>query len=98
MNVLATCVQWIVVACLLYLAAVYSAYLLMLIYSASEARHRLSRRRIESLDRERVSSLTIPVSVVAPVYNEEPIVAAATRSFLAVDYPEHEVIVVNDGS
>jgi cellulose synthase/poly-beta-1,6-N-acetylglucosamine synthase-like glycosyltransferase len=89
---------WVVGACLIYLLAVYGAYLAMLLYSAVEARSRRSRRRLENLERMRESSLTIPVSIVAPVHNEEPIVVAATRSFLAVDYPEHEVIVVNDGS
>ena len=46
----------------------------------------------------RESPLTIPVSIIAPVYNESPIVVEATRSFLRVDYPQAEVIVVNDGS
>jgi cellulose synthase/poly-beta-1,6-N-acetylglucosamine synthase-like glycosyltransferase len=89
---------WVVVACLIYLVAVYGAYLGMLVYSAVEAQSRRSRRRLENLERMRESPLTIPVSIVAPVHNEEPIVLAATRSFLAVDYPAHEVIVVNDGS
>src|SRR5262249_55964618 len=89
---------WTVVACLIYVLAVYGAYLGMLGYSAVEAHMRHSRRRLENLERMRESPLTIPVSIVAPVHNEEPIVLGATRSFLAVDYPEHEVIVVNDGS
>jgi cellulose synthase/poly-beta-1,6-N-acetylglucosamine synthase-like glycosyltransferase len=61
-------------------------------------RIRRRRRVFESLDRVRESSLTIPVSIIAPVYNEAPIVVEATRSFLRVDYPQIEVIVVNDGS
>ena len=62
-----------------------------------EERLRRSRRSVESLDRVRESPLTIPVSIVAPVYNEEPIVVP--RPFVSrVDYPEYEVIVVNDGS
>ena len=89
---------WIVFACLIYLLAVYGAYLAMFAFSAVEAHSRRSRRRLESLERMRESPLTIPVSIVAPVHNEEPIVLGATRSFLAIDYPEHEVIVVNDGS
>jgi cellulose synthase/poly-beta-1,6-N-acetylglucosamine synthase-like glycosyltransferase len=56
------------------------------------------RRRFDRLELVTESPLTIPVSIVAPVHNEAPVVAAAVRSFLAVDYPEFEVIVVNDGS
>jgi cellulose synthase/poly-beta-1,6-N-acetylglucosamine synthase-like glycosyltransferase len=38
------------------------------------------------------------IAIVVPAYNEGPTIAAAVRSMLALDYPEFEVIVVNDGS
>ena len=39
-----------------------------------------------------------PVSVLVPAYNEEATIAASVRSMLQLDYPQLEVIVVNDGS
>ena len=39
-----------------------------------------------------------PITVIAPAYNEGPTVVEATNSLLALDYPSHEIIVVNDGS
>ena len=39
-----------------------------------------------------------PVSVIMPAFNEEATIAAAVRSILHLEYPEFEVIVVNDGS
>jgi cellulose synthase/poly-beta-1,6-N-acetylglucosamine synthase-like glycosyltransferase/peptidoglycan/xylan/chitin deacetylase (PgdA/CDA1 family) len=39
-----------------------------------------------------------PVSVIVPAYNEEVGIAAAVRSLAGNDYPELEVIVVDDGS
>ena len=39
-----------------------------------------------------------PVSVVVPAYNEELGIAKTVRSLLASDYPELEVVVVDDGS
>ncbi len=39
-----------------------------------------------------------PVSVVVPAYNEEVGIAAAVRSLAASDYPDLEIIVVDDGS
>src|SRR6476469_4522391 len=98
MSVVRDLLQWTVIVCLAYVVTVYGAYGSMIAYSMIEERLRRRRRDFESLDRIRASSLTIPVSVIAPVYNEAPIVAQSTRSFVEIDYPEYEVIVVNDGS
>src|SRR5829696_8903064 len=38
------------------------------------------------------------VSVIVPAYNEERVIAQTIRSLLASDYPEFEIIVVDDGS
>ena len=47
---------------------------------------------------ERYADLAMPVSVIAPAYNEELSVVESVKALLALEYPEHEVIVVNDGS
>ena len=39
-----------------------------------------------------------PVTIVLPAYNEGPVIEAAIRSLLRLDYPRFEVIVVDDGS
>lgn len=46
----------------------------------------------------RYSDLALPVAVIAPCYNEELTVADSVRALLGLQYPEYEVIVVNDGS
>ena len=38
------------------------------------------------------------ITLVVPAYNEATTIAAAVRSMLQVDYPDVEIIVVNDGS
>jgi len=38
------------------------------------------------------------ISLIVPAYNESATIAAAVRSMLQLDYPDVEVIVVNDGS
>ena len=38
------------------------------------------------------------VAIIVPVYNEEAVVESAVRSLLELDYPEIDVIVVDDGS
>ncbi|HKO15978.1 MAG TPA: glycosyltransferase family 2 protein [Gemmatimonadaceae bacterium] len=39
-----------------------------------------------------------PVTIIVPVFNEAPVLEAAIRSLLALDYPAFEVLVVDDGS
>ncbi len=38
------------------------------------------------------------VSVIAPAFNEEKTIVQSVRSLLSLEYPDYEVIVVNDGS
>ena len=46
----------------------------------------------------RVQHYTPSVSVLVPAYNEEKTIAMSLKSMLASDYPDFEVIVINDGS
>lgn len=43
-------------------------------------------------------SFAPPVSIVVPAYNEAEVIEASVRSLAASEYPEVEVIVVDDGS
>jgi biofilm PGA synthesis N-glycosyltransferase PgaC len=97
-GIVPTLIQWSVAACAAYLLLVYGAYAFMLALSGIERAVRTRGRRPDDYELVRESGLTIPASIIAPVYNEAPIVIAATNSFLGVDYPEHEVVIVNDGS
>ena len=58
------------------------------------------QRRLKNLwlDRLRASSLAPPISILVPARNEEKTIVESVRSLLALDYPELEVVVVNDGS
>lgn len=42
--------------------------------------------------------LAKPVSIIAPAFNEELNIIESVKSLLSLQYPLHEVIVVNDGS
>ena len=71
----------------------------VLIFSAvREIRHRGSLSLVEFDDSIRSGESTPPVGVIAPAYNEEIHIVDSVRGFLALDYPDYEVIVVNDGS
>ena len=77
-----------VIACFAYLASVYAAFALVLVASALEHAFRIRQALTEDYDALADSRHTIPVSVIAPAYNEEVVVASAVESLLALDYPE----------
>src|SRR5687767_11616451 len=87
-----------VLACFGFLFLVYALYGALLAVSLVEGRRRRREHRMEDFETLLASRFTIPVSIVAAVYNEAPVIALSVRSFLEQDYPEHDVIVVNDGS
>lgn len=84
--------------CLLYSGALMAVVLSMLVLATSENRARLRQRDLEDYETLHRSRFTIPVSILAPALNEEAVIVPAVRSLLAQDYPEFEVILVDDGS
>lgn len=57
-------------------------------------------RRLKTVDVQDLigSADAPPITLIAPAYNEEASCVQATRSLLTLRYPNHEIIVVNDGS
>jgi cellulose synthase/poly-beta-1,6-N-acetylglucosamine synthase-like glycosyltransferase len=80
-----------------YLVAnvVYLALLVTAIVSSTTHQKRLASIRIERI---RASPLTPPISVIMPAHNEQECIVASVLSTLQLDYPNLEVVVVNDGS
>jgi cellulose synthase/poly-beta-1,6-N-acetylglucosamine synthase-like glycosyltransferase len=86
---------WVI---LVYFAAFAAVYTALLILAAGELRRYNSRKNASVLRRTMRSPLAPPIAVVVPAYNEEASIADSVRSLLALDYPQLEVVVVNDGS
>lgn len=87
-----------VLAVLVYflLFAAWHAALLVL---AGLETSRYKRRLVgTSLRRTIRSPLAPPVSILVPAYNEELGIVDSISSLLALEYPTHELVVVNDGS
>jgi cellulose synthase/poly-beta-1,6-N-acetylglucosamine synthase-like glycosyltransferase len=81
-----------------YYLASNAAYLVMLLVALrTSAAH---QRRLESyrLDWIADTPLAPPITLIAPAHNEESSIRVAVRNLLELDYPELEIIVVNDGS
>ena len=50
------------------------------------------------VDEAAAAASTPPVTLIAPMYNEETVCVEAVRALLGVDYASKEILVVNDGS
>jgi cellulose synthase/poly-beta-1,6-N-acetylglucosamine synthase-like glycosyltransferase len=81
-----------------YYLASNLAYLVMLVVALkTSAAH---QRRLEShrLRWIKETPLAPPITIIAPAHNEESSIRVAVRNSLELDYPQLQVIVVNDGS
>jgi cellulose synthase/poly-beta-1,6-N-acetylglucosamine synthase-like glycosyltransferase len=84
--------------CLAYMLAVFAVYSILIIFSALDNSIRSRETLSEDFELLSQSRFTIPVSVIVPAFNEEEVVAVTVQSVLEFDYPEVELIVVDDGS
>ena len=81
-----------------YVAAINVIYFLLIVigfFALRQARGRVSAEEKEALLR---SPLLPQVAVLAPAYNESATIRESVRAMLGLRYPNHEVVVINDGS
>jgi cellulose synthase/poly-beta-1,6-N-acetylglucosamine synthase-like glycosyltransferase len=82
---------WYYVVCNL----AYLAMLMIALKTSAAHQHRLESHRIGWI---KETPLVPPITIIAPAHNEEKSIRAAVRNLLGLDYPELELIIVNDGS
>jgi cellulose synthase/poly-beta-1,6-N-acetylglucosamine synthase-like glycosyltransferase len=90
----ATAIAWIVIAAGLLQTLVYLAQLVL---AAGAMLHRPPSGRFNLLWR-RYSELAPPISLLVPAYNEGLNIVESVKALLSMEYPNYEVIVINDGS
>jgi len=83
---------------LAYVIAVSTIYLIQLI-SASFGLHKYVRS-LRYIDYRRFldSEHMVPISLLVPAYNESATIVDSVKNLLSLDFPEYELIVINDGS
>ena len=81
-----------------YFLALNGFYLLLYAISFREISDYARREVFSGFAELAASDYAPPVSLIVPAYNEEATIAASVRSFLALRYPQFEIVVVNDGS
>ncbi|MCU1240040.1 MAG: glycosyl transferase family 2 [Candidatus Acidoferrum typicum] len=80
-----------------YLASnvIYLVTLLVALKTSAAHQRRLESHRLNWIAD---TPLVPPITLIAPAHNEESSIRVAVRNLLELDYPELEIIVVNDGS
>lgn len=80
-----------------YLASNIAYLIMLLIALKTSAKH---QHFLESyhLDWMKETDLAPPITIIVPAHNEEKSIRVAVRKLVELDYPELEIVVVNDGS
>ena len=84
-----------VLAYFLIINSLYLIFSIVAFFVLMQHRRRWTGRAVEVVMR---SPATPAISVIAPAYNEEATIEQSLRSLLLLNYPQFEVVVVNDGS
>ncbi len=85
-------------AILVYVILIISSYLILTYYSARALIEYLRKAKFLNPQQLMASPLSPSVSLIAPAYNEANTIVENVKSLLAIQYPQLEVIIVNDGS
>jgi cellulose synthase/poly-beta-1,6-N-acetylglucosamine synthase-like glycosyltransferase len=97
-DVARSVLYWTDWAALTYLLLLSSGYAVLLLLSIPELWSHWRLAADEHLQRLLASDSLPPLSLLVPAYNEEVTIGASLLSFLTLEYPQLEVVVVNDGS
>ncbi len=83
---------------LVYFFSINTIYLLLITVSFVYIRGQLKTKNVFDLSGIFQSDLYKPVSILSPAFNEEASIVASVRSLLNLEFPEFQVVVINDGS
>lgn len=83
---------------IVYMILVIVIYSLMLLFAYLQLKKsRKIDKQLENVNNLK-SVYSKPVSIIVPAYNEELGIVGTIHSLLTLEYPQYEIIVVNDGS
>jgi len=83
---------------LAYFLALNVSYILLFFVSLREVLRFLKRTFFSDYQQILRSDMTLPISLIVPAHNEQKTIVDTVRSLQMLNYPEFEIVVVNDGS
>lgn len=93
-----TTITFLINSIFVYYAMLHGMYLVLMVLGATQLRRYHQGINVGDFRRIAESPLTLPFTVIIPAYNEVKVIVGTIDAALKLRYPQHEVIVVNDGS
>lgn len=81
-----------------YSVAINIIYMLLLYFSYKNVKDQARLWNLKNISMLFRSKMLPSISIIAPAYNEEKTIIDSAKSLLNLNYPDYELIVVNDGS
>lgn len=83
---------------IIYFLIINLTYITLNIIAFFSLKREKVKYEITDLKKAFQSEFYKPLSIIVPAYNEEMTIVESINSMLSLEYPEFEVVVVNDGS
>ena len=83
---------------LVFLVILVVRYSVMILYSFMDHLEGMYKKDKSSVNLQQDDNALPLISLVVPAYNEGVVIQAAIRSLLLLDYPNYEILVIDDGS
>ncbi len=95
---LATGLDVVAIPVLIYFVVTNTSLMLLIGIAAWGFASHQRRKDFAGREETMTSQLLQGVSIVVPSYNEEAVIVTSVQAMLSLEYPRHEVIVIDDGS
>ena len=83
---------------LIFLVILVIRYSVMILYSFMDHLEGMYKKDKPPVNQQQDDNALPLISLVVPAYNEGVVIQAAIRSLLLLDYPNYEILVIDDGS
>lgn len=81
-----------------YVVSANLVYIILLIFSLQEVNNQAKYWKVKGISFLFKKGMLPSISIIAPAYGEEATIIESSKSLLGLNYPDFQLVVVNDGS